>query len=156
VSRGHEQGEREAGVRVSDVLNTKGGDVVTVSPDTLVRDLVALLAERNIGAAVVSTPSAAVAGIVSERDVVRRLARGTDVLDSSVAEIMTGDVRTAEPEESVVSLMRLMTEHRIRHVPVVVGGELLGLVSIGDLVKSRIGELEFERDQLSSYVTNPQ
>jgi CBS domain-containing protein len=143
-------------VRVSDVLNTKGGDVVTVSPDTLVRDLVALLAERNIGAAVVSTPSAAVAGIVSERDVVRRLARGTDVLDSSVAEIMTGDVRTAEPEESVVSLMRLMTEHRIRHVPVVVGGELLGLVSIGDLVKSRIGELEFERDQLSSYVTNPQ
>jgi CBS domain-containing protein len=143
-------------VRVSDVLNTKGGDVVTVSPDTPVRELVALLAERNIGAAVVSTPSAAVAGIVSERDVVRRLARGTDVLDSTVAEIMTSDVRTAEPEESVVSLMRLMTEHRIRHVPVVVGGELRGLVSIGDVVKSRIGELEFERDQLSSYVTNPQ
>jgi CBS domain-containing protein len=143
-------------VRVSDVLNTKGGDVVTVSPDTSVRDLVALLAEHNIGAAVVSTPSAAVAGIVSERDVVRRLAHGTGVLDATVAEIMTSDVRTAEPEESVVSLMRLMTEHRIRHVPVVVGGELHGLVSIGDVVKSRIGELEFERDQLSSYVTNPQ
>jgi CBS domain-containing protein len=143
-------------VRVSDVLNTKGGDVVRVSPDTLVRDLVALLAEHNIGAAVVSTPSAAVAGIVSERDVVRRLAHGTGVLDATVAEIMTSDVRTAEPEESVVSLMRLMTEHRIRHVPVVVAGELHGLVSIGDVVKSRIGELEFERDQLSSYVTNPQ
>lgn len=143
-------------MRVSDVLNTKGGDVVRVSPDTLVRDLVALLAEHNIGAAVVSTPSAAVAGIVSERDVVRRLAHGTGVLDATVAEIMTSDVRTAEPEESVVSLMRLMTEHRIRHVPVVVAGELHGLVSIGDVVKSRIGELEFERDQLSSYVTNPQ
>jgi CBS domain-containing protein len=143
-------------VRISDVLNTKGDDVVTVSPDTTVRELVDLLAEHNIGAAVVSTPGAAVTGIVSERDVVRRLAHGSDVLDAPVSEIMTGDVRTAAPDESVVSLMKLMSEHRVRHVPVVVDGELRGLVSIGDVVKSRIGELEFERDQLSSYVTNPQ
>ena len=143
-------------MRISDVLNTKGDDVVTVSPDTTVRELVDLLAEHNIGAAVVSTPGAAVTGIVSERDVVRRLAHGSDVLDAPVSEIMTGDVRTAAPDESVVSLMKLMSEHRVRHVPVVVDGELRGLVSIGDVVKSRIGELEFERDQLSSYVTNPQ
>jgi CBS domain-containing protein len=142
-------------VRVSDVLNTKGGDVVTVAPDMTVKALVELLAERNIGAAVVSTPGVAVAGIVSERDVVRCLARG-DVLDVPVSQIMTSDVRTAEPHDSVNTLMLLMTEHRVRHVPVVVDGELRGLVSIGDLVKSRIGELEFERDQLSSYVTNTQ
>lgn len=141
-------------MRVSDVLNTKGSDVLTVSPDTRVSELIALLAEHNIGAAVVSAPSAAVAGIVSERDVVRRLARGSDVLDFPVSDIMTADVQTADPQESVNSLMRLMTEHRIRHVPVVADGELRGLVSIGDVVKSRIGELEFERDQLSSYVTN--
>jgi CBS domain-containing protein len=141
-------------VRVSDVLNTKGSDVLTVSPDTKVGELIKLLAEHNIGAAVVSAPSAAVAGIVSERDVVRRLARGPDVLDFPVSDIMTSDVQTADPQESVNAVMRLMTEHRIRHVPVVVDGELRGLVSIGDLVKSRIGELEFERDQLSSYVTN--
>lgn len=143
-------------MRISDVLNTKGGDVVTVSPDTTVKEFVELLAKHNIGAAVVSTPTATVAGIVSERDVVRRLAHGPDVLDISVSDIMTSDVHTAAPEESVVSLMRLMSEHRVRHVPVVVDGELRGLVSIGDVVKSRIGELEFERDQLSSYVTNPQ
>jgi CBS domain-containing protein len=142
-------------VRVSDVLNTKGGDVVTVAPDMTVKALVELLAERNIGAAVVSTPGVAVAGIVSERDVVRCLARG-DVLDVPVSQIMTSDVRTAEPHDSVNTLMLWMTEHRVRHVPVVVDGELRGLVSIGDLVKSRIGELEFERDQLSSYVTNTQ
>jgi CBS domain-containing protein len=137
------------------VLKTKGGDVVTVTPDTSVKELVELLAEHNIGAAVVSTSGVAVAGIVSERDVVRCLARG-DALDLPVSDIMTSDVRTAEPHESVDALMLLMTEHRVRHVPVVVEGELHGLVSIGDVVKSRIGELEFERDQLSSYVTNAQ
>lgn len=143
-------------MRISDVLQVKGDEVVTVSPDTTVRELVDLLAEHNIGAAVVSTSSEPVAGIVSERDVVRRLVDGAGVLDATVASIMTGEVQTVEPMESVDHLMLLMSEHRVRHVPVVVNGRLHGLVSIGDVVKSRIGELEFERDQLTSYVTDTQ
>lgn len=143
-------------MRISDVLHAKGGTVVTISPDASVRELVDLLAEHNIGAVVVSTPDDPVAGIVSERDVVRGLVDGVEVLDAPISEIMTTPVRTASPDESVHDLMRLMSEHRVRHVPVVSGESLQGIVSIGDVVKSRIGELEFERDQLSSYVSNTQ
>ncbi len=143
-------------MRITDVLQTKGPDVVTIAPEAKVRDLIALLNERNIGAVVVSTPDRAVAAIVSERDVVRRLGADTAVLDCPVSDIMTTEVQTAEPSDSVHDLMVLMTRHRIRHVPVVTDGELLGIVSIGDVVKSRIGELEFERDQLSSYVSGSQ
>lgn len=140
---------------VRDVLQQKGDSVVTIAPEAPVKELVTLLAERNIGAAVVSTPTEQVAGIVSERDVVRHLHQSRNVLDAAVAQIMTSPVHTVSPDQSIDALMLLMTQHRIRHVPVVMDGELCGLVSIGDVVKSRIGELEFERDQLSSYVTNP-
>ena len=146
-------------MRISDVLQAKsqGPTLVTVRPETTVRDLIALLAEHNIGAVIVSTDDRPVAGIVSERDVVRALGAGTDaLLEQEVRSIMTAEVQTAKPDDSVNDLMKLMTEHRIRHVPVVVGEELHGIVSIGDVVKSRIGELEFERDQLTSYVSNTQ
>lgn len=139
-------------MRISDVLKYKSADVVTLAPDATVRELVAILGEHNIGAVIVSSGDAAVAGIVSERDVVRRLASDANVLDAPVGDIMTSQVQTAKPEDSVDDLMRIMTEHRIRHVPVVVDGDLRGIVSIGDVVKSRIGQLEFERDQLESYV----
>jgi len=139
-------------VRISDVLKSKSADVVTLTPDTTVRDLIAVLAEHNIGAVIVSTDQATVAGIVSERDIVRRLSSETNVLDTAIGDIMTAQVQTAKPDDSVDDLMRIMTEHRIRHVPVVVDGALRGIVSIGDVVKSRIGQLEFERDQLESYV----
>ena len=147
-------------MRINDVLQAKGDagsdTVVTISPDATVRELVNLLAENNIGAVVVSTGDEPVAGIVSERDVVRGLVEGVDVLDASISSIMTTQVRTVKPDESVHDLMRLMSEHRVRHVPVVADQALLGIVSIGDVVKSRIGELEFERDQLSSYVSHTQ
>lgn len=139
-------------MRISDVLKYKSADVVTLAPDATVRDLVAILVEHNIGAVIVSSDEAAVAGIVSERDVVRRLSSDANALDAPVSDIMTAQVQTAKPEDSVDDLMRIMTEHRIRHVPVVVDGDLRGIVSIGDVVKSRIGQLEFERDQLESYV----
>jgi CBS domain-containing protein len=142
-------------MRISEVLQAKGTEVVTVSPDTTVRELVALLADKNIGAVLVSTSDTPVAGIVSERDIVRGLAAGIDVLDKPVGEIMTTSVETAKPEQTVHELARLMTLRRIRHVPVVTDGELRGMVSIGDVVKSRIDELEFERDQLESYVSGP-
>ncbi|MDQ3481505.1 MAG: CBS domain-containing protein [Actinomycetota bacterium] len=143
-------------MRIRDIMQGKGGSVVTASPDTSVRELVALLAEHNIGAVVVSSAKSQIAGIVSERDVVRGLAGGVEILDSPISEIMTSEVRSASPRDTVDDLMRLMTEHRIRHVPVMVDGSLQGIVSIGDVVKSRMGELEFERDQLSSYVSNTQ
>jgi CBS domain-containing protein len=143
-------------MRIKDVLHTKGDMVVTVSPDATVRDLLSLLAEHNIGAVVVSGDGSSVDGIVSERDVVRALVRGVEILDSAVAEIMTAEVRTVALDDTVDGLMRLMTEHRVRHVPVIVDGGLHGIISIGDVVKSRIGELEFERDQLTSYVAGAQ
>ncbi len=143
-------------MRISDVLRAKGDEVVTIGPDATVRELVDLLAEHNIGAVVVASDPTEVQGIVSERDVVRGLATGAEVLDRAVATIMTAEVRTCEPNEPIDSLMALMTNQRIRHVPVTVEGRLTGIISIGDVVKSRIGELEFERDQLSGYVSQAQ
>jgi CBS domain-containing protein len=140
-------------VRIFDVVSAKPSQaVVTVQSQTTVRELLKVLAEHNVGAVVVSDDGATVHGIVSERDVVRRLNADPQVLDAQVSAIMTDDVHVCDPEDSVEKLMRMMTDHRIRHVPVVVDGALSGIVSIGDVVKSRIGELEFERDQLSSYV----
>ncbi|MGI8521834.1 MAG: CBS domain-containing protein [Nocardioides sp.] len=140
-------------MHVSDVLGTKPStDVVTISPDATVRDLLALLAEHNVGALVVSGDGEAVDGIVSERDVVRRLHEDDAVLDGAVSAIMTSSVSTVEPGMHLEKLRSLMTDKRIRHVPVVTDGKLTGIISIGDVVKAAIGQLEFERDQLDSYV----
>jgi len=140
-------------MRINDVLKAKSShDVITIGPDASVRDLVALLAEHNVGALIVSADGEAVDGIVSERDVVRRLHDRADILDATVSEIMTSTVRTCEGDAALTQLMQVMTEHRIRHVPVVTDGKLTGIISIGDVVKNRIGELEFERDQLDNYV----
>ncbi|HEX4528321.1 MAG TPA: CBS domain-containing protein [Acidimicrobiia bacterium] len=135
------------------VLRAKGDFVATIPPTATVRDLLGLLAEQRIGAAVVTSDDAIV-GIVSERDVVRRLADDAGgLLDRQVAEIMTVDVVTCSKETSVEDLARTMTERRIRHVPVVgADGALVGIVSIGDVVKSRISELEGERDDLVGYI----
>ena len=144
-------------MRINQVLAGKGSsEVVTVPPDASVRDLIAMLAEHNIGALVVSGDGARVDGIVSERDVVRRLHEDEHVLDAPVSRIMTADVHTCEGDQPVTSLMAVMTEQRVRHVPVVKDGRLAGIVSIGDVVKSRMSELEFERDQLDSYVHGAQ
>ncbi len=140
-------------MRIKDVLAAKPRhDVVTAVPSSTVRDLVAQLAEHNLGALVVSSDGTRLDGIVSERDVVRHLGHDAAVLDQSVKSIMTSSVRTCSAEDKLDDLLSLMTEHRIRHVPVVDGDALVGIVSIGDLVKHKISALEFERDQLDSYV----
>jgi len=140
-------------MRISEVLRSKPSDlVVTIAPDATVRELVDLLAEHNVGALVVSADGTSVDGIVSERDVVRRLREAPDLLDLTVASIMTEAVHRCTPDQPVTDLMVLMTDHRIRHVPVVEDNRLVGIISIGDVVKSRIGELEFERDQLDRYL----
>lgn len=140
-------------MRISEVLHSKPTtEVVTISPDATVRELVALLAEHNVGALIVSTDGTSVDGIVSERDVVRRLNDQENVLDGSVSGIMTTVVETAEPDSLLEDLMKTMTDRRIRHVPVISQGKLTGIISIGDVVKHRIGQLEFERDQLDNYL----
>jgi len=140
-------------LKINDVMRAKSSsEIVTISPEASVRQLLAILAEHNIGAVIVSNDGSAVEGIVSERDVVRRLNDDDAVLDAPVQQIMTTVVQTCEPGQDVDSLMAQMTKHRIRHVPVCEGVELVGVVSIGDVVKSRITELEFERDQLDHYV----
>ena len=140
-------------MRIRDILRAKGATVVTVSPDATVRELLAALAEHNVGALVVSEDGERVAGIVSERDVVRRLhEHGGALLDSTVSSIMTVEVRTCAPDEKIDDLRRIMTDHRIRHLPVVVDERLVGIVSIGDIVKSAISELETEREHLVDYI----
>ncbi len=140
-------------MRITDVLRRKGDLVVTIPPEETVRVLLDALAEHKVGALVVATSAGHVEGIVSERDVVRHLqARGATVLDEAVGAIMTSPVHTAVPEATLDELMVLMTQQRIRHVPVVVDERLVGIVSIGDVVKHRIEELQSERDQLTAYI----
>jgi CBS domain-containing protein len=146
---------REASVKNSDVLRHKDGGVVTVRPDESVTTLLALLAEHRIGACVVSGDGATVEGIVSERDIVRHLHHhGTSVLDGPVSAIMTSDVHTGTATDNIADLAGSMTEMRIRHVPILdADGNLAAIVSIGDIVKHRLSELQSERDQLRDYIT---
>lgn len=139
---------------ISDVLRAKGHAVATVRPDDTVATLLALLAERRIGALVVSQSGTDIAGIVSERDVVRHLGTaGGALLDQPVSAIMTADVITCSASDTVESLAATMTERHIRHVPVVdQDGVMVAIVSIGDVVKSRISQLTAERDHLTAYI----
>jgi CBS domain-containing protein len=138
---------------IGTILQSKGTGVATVRPQATVSELLARLAELNIGAVVVSEDGVTIAGIVSERDVVRRLhERGAGILNEPVSTIMTVDVRTCPPDANVEDLRHMMTNHRVRHVPVVRGGRLVGIVSIGDVVKCTIEELEVEKEALVGYL----
>lgn len=140
-------------MRISEVLRSKGAEVVTIAGEASVSRLLAVLAERNVGAVVVCGADGALTGIVSERDVVRCLhRRGAPVLDEPVSVIMTAIVHTCSPDDRVESLRATMTEHRIRHLPVVTQGRMVGIVSIGDVVKSAISELQDEREHLEHYL----
>ena len=141
-------------MRIRDVLRAKGAHVVTITPDTDVQQLLQVLAEHRIGAVVVSEDGNSVDGIVSERDIVRALAeRGAAVMSEPVTAIYTIDVHTVDVDASLEDLMRIMTDRRVRHLPVVVDGALRGIVSIGDVVKKRMEELESERSALTNYIS---
>jgi len=140
-------------MRISQVIRRKGDLVVTVRPDATVEQLLELLEEHKIGAVVVSDDGSTVSGIVSERDVVRHLhSDGAAILEETVATIMTSEVETCTPDDRIDAMARTMTERRIRHIPVLVHGKLAAIVSIGDIVKFRIDELQTERDQLVGYI----
>ena len=140
-------------MRIADVLRNKGASVATITPETSVSGLLTELSVHNIGAMVVVSPDGVV-GIVSERDVVRALQqRGADLLRCPVSDIMTKFVATCTPTDSVDSLSVLMTQKRVRHIPVMENGRLTGIVSIGDVVKTRMEELEATQEQLQAYIT---
>ncbi|GGI08480.1 CBS domain-containing protein [Egicoccus halophilus] len=138
---------------IAAILERKGHEVVTIAPEQTVSEVVAALRERGIGALVVVDGDDGVAGIVSERDVVRHLAEvGGDVLLARVADVMTTPVHTCTPQSTMDELTEQMTERRIRHLPVCEDGRLVGIVSIGDVVKERFEELHDHNRQLESYV----
>ena len=140
-------------MRVQEILSAKSiGEVFTIRPDATVAELLTTLADLNIGALVVSTDGSHMEGIVSERDIVRKLRNFDQSSSVTVGEIMTTDVRVCEPDATLDEVMGVMTEYRVRHVPVLDGDVLVGVLSIGDAVKSRMDQLEFERDQLTHYL----
>lgn len=139
---------------VSMILESKGDVVATIPRTATLGTAVAELVRHRVGALVVSPGDGTIEGILSERDVVRCLSElHADVLSQSVHTVMSADVHLCSPDDTVDSIMNLMTEQRIRHVPVVVDGRLKGIISIGDVVKSRMGELEKDRDELMEYIT---
>lgn len=143
-------------MKVRDVLESKGkGPIHWVRPDATVQELLDTLAEHNVGALVVSDDGRSMAGIVSERDIVRKLRAAPGSREQSVTAIMTSaaEVRVCRPDDSFHTLMAIMTDHRVRHVPVMDEDGLVDILSIGDAVKYRMDQLEFERDQLNQYVT---
>jgi CBS domain-containing protein len=140
-------------MRIADVLRNKGAAVVAINPEATVQELLAGLAEQNIGAMVV-VGGEGVVGIVSERDVVRQLHKhGASLLSRPVSKIMTSTVASCKKSDTVDAVSALMTNNRVRHVPVLDGKKLIGIVSIGDVVKTRMEALEAEQQQLQSYIT---
>lgn len=138
---------------VDQILEGKGRDVATIVPEATVADAVTALAEHNVGALVVSPDGGTVAGIVSERDIVRRLAAdGTGALDGTVGDLMERNVATCTGSDDSEHLMNVMTDGRFRHLPVLDDGRLAGIISIGDVVKVRIDELATETEQLVGYI----
>jgi len=138
---------------VSRILALKGRDVATIAPHRSVADAVTLLAARRIGAVIVGGDDGAVLGILSERDIVRALAAGTDALQHPVSRYMTAEVVTCAPDMLIVDVMEEMTAGRFRHMPVIEGGRLAGIVSIGDVVKHRLDEMQHETQALRQYIT---
>jgi CBS domain-containing protein len=140
---------------VKAILSRKGRDVLTVAPTASLSAAVKLLAERRIGALVVTGPDNRVAGILSERDIVRTIAaRGTEALNDNVAAVMTRKVVTCAEVDTIAVIMERMTDGKFRHLPVVDQGQLVGVISIGDVVKSRVEEIERESEALREYIAS--
>ncbi len=137
------------------ILNEKGFDVITLKPDVSVKDAVAALAKHRIGAIVVTDGKGVIKGIISERDIVRTLAEdGAEALKHSVADLMTANVKVCTENHSVHEVMEIMTRGRFRHLPVERDGKLIGVISIGDVVKRRIEEAQKEAEEIRSYIAS--
>ena len=139
---------------VAQILQVKGSDVITARPEVAILDIAKILAEKKIGAVLVTAEDDALAGIISERDVVRALAEhGTKLGKVKVSDFMTRELITCSPDATLGQIMSLMTQGRVRHLPVLQNGKLCGLISIGDVVKRRIAEVEFEAEEMKRYIS---
>jgi CBS domain-containing protein len=140
-------------MKISEVLERKGHAVALVDPDRPIRQAVSELARNGVGALVVSPDGNRLAGMISERDIVRAIDRlGSGALNESIRKLMSTSVVTCSPNDTVDAIASIMTEQRVRHIPIVDNGDLVGIVSIGDIVKSRLDELEADKDALVSYI----
>lgn len=140
-------------MKVQAMLAAKGGKTVTIRPDSTIETAANLLKLERIGALVVSEDGEHVAGILSERDIVRGLVdKGVGLLEAKVADLMTSEVKSCAPDDSIQEIMSEMTRSRIRHLPVLKGGKLIGIISIGDVVKNRLEELQTETNVLRDYI----
>jgi CBS domain-containing protein len=145
--------KREAYMSVAQILATKGGDVVTTQPHRTLTEVVELLAKKGIGAVVVADAARNVLGIISERDIMRAIAAaGPSALNEAASRYMTAKVFTVTENTAIDSVMETMTAGRFRHVPVLSNGKLIGLVSIGDVVKYHVNEIETEHRALRDYI----
>ncbi|HLF02610.1 MAG TPA: CBS domain-containing protein [Anaerolineales bacterium] len=140
-------------MKLRTILATKGAEVVTIQANQTLKEAVTLLAQRKIGVLIVVDAAGALVGILSERDVIREAARHDDVLARPVSEAMTKSVITGTPQDDVSSVMQTMTDRRFRHLPILDGGRLAGIISIGDLVKAQLDEYEGEIDSLQFQIT---
>jgi len=140
---------------VRKILNLKGSDVVSIAPDRKLLEAIALLTKHRIGALVVTGSSREVVGIISERDIVRLLSNAdNNRFENTVASAMTKEVKTCKPEDTIQRVMQVMTAGRFRHMPVVENGKLAGVISIGDVVKLRLEEMERESEHLKEYIAS--
>ncbi|MDX1664776.1 MAG: CBS domain-containing protein [Candidatus Promineifilaceae bacterium] len=139
-------------MKIRRLLATKGREVITIGPEQAVRDAVALLAEHNIGALVVVDDGGTPVGIISERDIIRRAASSETLFDELISDLMTRDVITGVPQDDVYSVIHTMTEKRFRHLPIVDEGQLIGIISIGDVVKAQRDTYRGEIDTLETQI----
>jgi CBS domain-containing protein len=141
-------------MHVAAVIKRKGSNVISIAPDRTIGEAVNLLTEHRIGAALVLDSNEGIRGIISERDIIRALAKyGADALSRKVEALMTRDVQQCSPGDTIAEVMTTMTQRRFRHLPVVQEGKLLGMISIGDVVKQRLDDTELEVETLRGYVT---
>ena len=139
-------------MKINSILSTKSGEVITVAPDQIIREALALLAQHNIGALVVVDKNAKVIGILSERDVVRMATKRDNVSDMQVKDVMTKDVIVGVPQDDLMTVANTMTENRFRHLPIVDGDRLIGIVSIGDVLKAQRDQYQGEIDTLETHI----
>ncbi|MGD2050535.1 MAG: CBS domain-containing protein [Chloroflexota bacterium] len=139
-------------MNISSILSTKSSDVITISPDQTISEAILRLSDYNIGVLIVVGESGKVVGIISERDIVRRLVKDPDLLNRNVFEVMTSEVIVGVPQDDVMSVVHTMTEKRFRHIPVIDRGKLIGIVSIGDIVKAQRDQYQGQIDTLETQI----
>lgn len=139
-------------MNISSILSTKSSDVITIGPNQTISEAILRLSDYNIGVLIVVSESGNVVGIISERDIVRRLVKDQDLLNRKVSEIMTSEVIVGVPQDDVMSVVHTMTEKRFRHIPVIDRGKLIGIVSIGDIVKAQRDQYQGQIDTLETQI----